>query len=382
LKNQKLSPVILILTTRNLHTAPRVLREIQALASEYAITTVGHTPAESMGAVKFIEAKTIRQSLSERIVNIVSRILRINPPVIEALSLRLADIKDLIDKTRPVVIITHEPHFLPYLKKLKNICHFKIVYNAHEYHPLEFSDRWYWNTFWKPYYENIYINCLPDVDLFINVCESISKKCEEEFNKQSIVIPNASIYHEIVPRKNEGVVKIIHHGGCIPSRKIEVMIEVAKLLGQDFHLDLMLTLNEGVYFDEVKKLAEKADNVKIIEPVQFDQIIPFTNQYDIGLFLLPPTNYNYSVALPNKLFEFIQARLCIAIGPSPEMKNIVDKNNLGVVSADFTAESMAEVIRSLDRSEIQKFKERSHAAASKLSAENFNKLFVELINGI
>jgi len=375
-----MSETLLILTTRNLQSAPRVLREIQALAGNYEIYAAGYAPPKPETQVKFIDVRTIRRSSVERAIDIIFRSIRLNPPIFKNLSQRFTDIKELVAKLKPKLIITHEPHFLPYLTKLKSDYGFKIVYNAHEYHPLEFSDRWYWNTFWKPYYENIYRNCLPDVDLFINVCESITEKCEKEFNKQSIVIPNASVYHEIDPSKNEGVVKIIHHGGCIPSRKIEVMIEVAKLLGQDFHLDLMLTLNEGEYFDEVKKLTEKADNVNIIEPVQFDQIIPYTNQYDIGLFLLPPTNYNYSVALPNKLFEFIQARLCVAIGPSPEMRNIVDKYNLGAVSADFSAESMAEVIRSLDRSEIQKFKERSHEAASKLSAENFNKLFVDSIN--
>ncbi len=373
-------PALLILTARNLHTAPRVLREIQALAGDYQIYAVGTTPIS--GDFRFIESSTIRQSLLERFINIGLRLVRQNIKVIEGVSLRLKDLESLINKVQPLIIITHEPHFLPYLKKLKNNYGFKLIYNAHEYHPLEFSDRWYWNVFWKPYYENIYRTCLPKVDLLINVCDSIAQKCEDEFNKKSIVIPNASIYYEIQPTHNAGIIKAIHHGGCIPSRKIEVMIEVAKMLGSNFQLDLMLTLNKGQYYDEIKKLADETSNVNIIEPVPFEQIVPFTSQYDIGLFLLPPTNYNYSVALPNKLFEFIQARLCVAIGPSPEMSNIVKKYNLGVVSEDFTAESMAEVIGLLSREDIQQFKERSHQAAPKLSAENFNKLFVDSISGL
>jgi hypothetical protein len=374
---------VLILTTRKLHTAPRVLREIQVLANDYRIVTVGHTPAESTIPVEFIDAKTIRQSLPERIVNIISRVLRVSPPLIGSLSLRLSDIKHLVERTRPEVIITHEPHFLPYLKKLKDIWQFKIVYNAHEYHPLEFSDYWYWNMFWKPYYENIYRSCLPSVDLFINVCDSIAKKCYSEFGKDSIVIPNASVFHDLSPSEtDDGQIRIIHHGGCIPSRKIEVMIEVARLLGDRYQLDLMLTLTEGAYYESIKKLVSEIPNVKLIPPVKFDQIVPFTNQYDIGLFLLPPTNYNYSVALPNKLFEFIQARLCVAIGPSPEMMKYVNTYDLGVVSKDFTAESMATAIGSLDVSTIQTFKQNSDRSAKKLSAETFNKLFSDSVNKI
>jgi hypothetical protein len=375
-------PNLLILTTRKLNTAPRVLREIQALAKDYTISAVGHTRPDSTTPVRFIHVSKIGQSFTERIVNIAARLMRVSPPVLESISTRLSDLRKLVDDTEADIIIAHEPHFLPFLKKLKSNHGFKLIYNAHEYHPLEFTDRWYWNAFWKPYYENIYRNCLPHVDLLINVCDSIAQKCEDEFGKKGIVIPNASIYYNIEPTHNEGIIRAIHHGGCIPSRKIEVMIEVAKMLGSNFHLDLMLTLNEGQYYDEIKKLADETSNVDIIEPVPFEQIVLFTNQYDIGLFLLPPTNYNYSVALPNKLFEFIQARLCVAIGPSPEMSNIVKKYNLGIISEDFTARSMAEAIGLLRREDIQQYKERSHQAAPKLSAENFNKLFVDSISGL
>ena len=51
------------------------------------------------------------------------------------------------------------------------------------------------------------------------------------------------------------------------------------------------------------------------------------NDYDVGLYLLPPTNFNQRYALPNKFFEFIQGRLAIAIGPSPEMAKLVERSN-------------------------------------------------------
>jgi hypothetical protein len=237
--------------------------------------------------------------------------------------------------------------------------------------------------FWKPYYENIYRNCLPAVDLFINVCDSIATKCFEEFGKKSIVIPNASIFHDLKPSEiSPKQIRIIHHGGCIPSRKIEVMIQVAEILGEGYQLDLMLTLNEGKYYDQIKTMVAGVPNVSLIPPVAFENIVPFTNQYDIGLFLLPPTNYNYSVALPNKLFEFIQARLCIATGPSPEMMNYVNAYDLGVVSESFTPESMVEAIRALSAEKIQKYKQNCDLSARKLSAETFNKLFTDSVNEI
>lgn len=86
----------------------------------------------------------------------------------------------------------------------------------------------------------------------------------------------------------------------------------------------------------------------ILEPVPMHRIVSFASTYDIGVFLLPPTNFNYRNALPNKLFEFIQARLAVAIGPSPQMAAVVREWNCGIVSDDFTPASLGENLQRLD----------------------------------
>ena len=110
--------ILLILTTRKLHSAPRVLREIEALAGKFEIYAVGHTSPKQETLVKFIDVKTIRRSTAERAIDIIFRLFRLNAPVLKTLSQRYTDIKDLVVKINPTLIITHEPHFLPFLKKL------------------------------------------------------------------------------------------------------------------------------------------------------------------------------------------------------------------------------------------------------------------------
>ncbi|MBK7701065.1 MAG: hypothetical protein IPJ39_21260 [Saprospiraceae bacterium] len=85
-------------------------------------------------------------------------------------------------------------------------------------------------------------------------------------------------------------------------------------------------------------------------------IVNFISKYDIGLYILEPTNFNNGMALPNKMFEFIQARLAIAIGPSPEMKSLVEEYNLGVVSADFDSKGLAISLNNLTHQNIIDFK--------------------------
>ena len=108
-------------------------------------------------------------------------------------------------------------------------------------------------------------------------------------------------------------------------------------------------------------------------------LVRMANHYDIGLFLLPPVNFNWRFTLPNKLFEFIQGRLAIAIGPSPEMARVVRKYGLGVVADDFAPETLAAALNALDGSAIGAFKRASHAAADELCAESNAELMLRVV---
>src|SRR5690606_10777372 len=96
---------------------------------------------------------------------------------------------------------------------------------------------------------------------------------------------------------------------------------------------------------------------------------------DVGLFNLPPYTFNYRHALPNKLFEFIQARLCIVISNSVEMKKIVEDYGLGVVSTGYSADELVTSLRQLSKSEIARYKNNAHNAAKSLSAEKYYEFY-------
>jgi hypothetical protein len=111
--------------------------------------------------------------------------------------------------------------------------------------------------------------------------------------------------------------------------------------------------------------------------------IPYAiNKYDIGLFFLEPVNFNYKHALPNKLFEFVQARLAIAIGPSPEMASIVNKYDLGLVTKSFDPKEMARSLNELTKEKIQYYKNQSHRFARELSADENKKKLLKIVAGM
>lgn len=92
-------------------------------------------------------------------------------------------------------------------------------------------------------------------------------------------------------------------------------------------------------------------------------------QYDLGLAVFFPTNYNFEKGLPNKLFEYIQGRLGIVSGPSSEIGAVIRQYGNGVSAAGFSEKELADAIRSLTKDEVERMKQASDAAAVELCAE-------------
>jgi hypothetical protein len=110
-------------------------------------------------------------------------------------------------------------------------------------------------------------------------------------------------------------------------------------------------------------------NVRLRDPVPMPELTRLCNRYDMGLYLLPPTGFNTRHMLPNKFFEFIQARIGVAIGPSAEMAPIAGQHGLGVIAEDFTPRTLAEKLNALTAEDVMRFKRNADAAAKIYKAE-------------
>ncbi|MFM7850377.1 MAG: glycosyltransferase, partial [Flammeovirgaceae bacterium] len=81
----------------------------------------------------------------------------------------------------------------------------------------------------------------------------------------------------------------------------------------------------------------------------------------------------------NKLFDFIQARLAIAIGPTPEMAEIVNKYDIGVVAEDFTPQALAAKLKSITPERISQLKRNTLKTAEELTAEKNQRQLQNLL---
>jgi hypothetical protein len=387
---------VIIISYLPLNREPRVLRQVQALKDNYKLYTIGYNPIDDPDIVFYpisdniLHKRTFIQKVKRRLKRYLSffELKNIYHKKIE----NQYNFKYILSHSieRPDVIIAHDWAGLLLASTLKKSNNWKanIYLDAHEYSPNQFSASIEWRLFTKPLIIWALKKCKNDFTIMSAVCEGIAREYENFFRfpyNSVTVITNAANYHANL-RPNDiqnNKIKLIHHGYTMVQRRLDLMIKMMKYLDPEkYELTFMLINSQPQYYNYLINEAESCENIKFIEPVPFNDIINKLNNYDIGLFLLLPENFNYKLALPNKFFEFIQARLAVAIGPSIEMKKIVSKYNIGVCSNDFTPESLAESISKMSFEQIMECKKNSHLYARELSSLPNLELINNIISGL
>jgi hypothetical protein len=281
------------------------------------------------------------------------------------------------------LLVANDMWTLPLALEIKGKA--KLLLDAHEYAPLEFEESRKWRFFFRGFNEYLCRRYLPLADAATTVCEGIAREYQRTFGVRMSVINNAPPYQDLIPTaaRVNGKIRLVHHGGAVPSRQLEAMIEAMRHLDARFTLDFVLMPTDPRYLARLRLLASADSRIGFLPPVTMHELPRVLNGYDAGIYLLPPNNFNNRFSLPNKFFDFVQARLAVVVGPSPEMASLVKRHGFGAVSADFSPVSFATAIGSLTPEKIAAFKVRAHEAARELcfekSAETLRSIVHQLV---
>ena len=340
---------------------PRVFKEWTFLKDDFEITIAGLAPC--VPDVPFIE-------------------IRKSPPrplekVRFALGMLSGSAKSFLDSYRidPVeakkqkfdLVLCNDLFPLPLAFELAQGA--PVFFDAHEYYSEQHNESLFWRIVFKPVLRKLEKTYIPRVAGMSSVSPAIAERYEREFGKEVILVRNIPIRQaDLPPVPVNRPIQLIRHGDAHPSRKLELLIRMMELLGEDYMLNLVL-IGHPKYQKKLKRMARNVPNVRFLPPAPLQEVAKAVNGYDIGICLLPPINYNHAKVLPNKLFEYMQASLAVAIGPSSEMGGIVRKYGNGIISSDFTPESLADAIRKYTPDDIQKMKSASRRASQEMTAE-------------
>jgi hypothetical protein len=257
----------------------------------------------------------------------------------------------------------------------------QVVFDAHEYAPLEFESSWYWRRLHAPAITYFLRKYATFVKASITVAPLIAEKYKQEFGLDPIVALNVPDRvplpaKEIDPKN----IRLVHHGISSRDRRLETMIEALALCHQRYSLHFMLIESDADYVRFLKNLAKDLapGRVTFHEPVAPEEIVRRVSEFEMGFYLLEPSSYNNKVALPNKFFDFIVAGLAVCIGPSPAMAEIVRQYNLGCITQTFNPRDVAKTLNDLDPDQLMTMQQAARKAAQVFNAEKEMNKVVEL----
>jgi hypothetical protein len=365
---------ILVVSRSDLARDPRVNRQIRFLARSHEVDAAGSAP--SGFERKFYCIPEMRRTKVQSALAALRLLVRRFAVEEEREGVFF---KTAIEEMRTGcydLVVANDANALPIAARARKGA--ALLLDLHEYAPREFEDSLRWRLTRGPYLSYLIRSRLHEVDAATTVCDGIAREYADHFGLVPRVVRNASAYVPLEPGSVAlgGVIRLVHHGAALRSRGLEAMIDTMRKLGSGFELTFMLVENDPGYARELRERARGMGNVSFASPVPLERICHELNRFDIGLYVLKPTNFNNTYALPNKFFEFVQARLMLAIGPSPEMASIVKEHNLGIVAEDFSPEAMAQALQGLSVESIARYKINAHKAATQLSLDREMETFL------
>lgn len=358
-------PTLLIVSFSDIANDARVKKQIDLFAERFQVTTCGRGPA-FRSDVEHIELLP-----SERRTTQIAQAILLRTKLWGAAFSLEGETRQARRQLRGRefdVAIANDTESVSVAGLAAGYAH--TLADLHEYWPGLHDQSPAWVRLRQPYYRWMIRKFVSRCGAAMTVSQTIADRYLREFGVRCSVVHNATPKHALVPTPVAQPIRIVHSGGAQPNRRPEVMMRAVARSSSDVCLDMYLTGQGTEYARELVKLADElGSRIRILPPKPYDELIAALNSYDIGIHILPPTNTNNTLALPNKLFDYVQARLGLIVGPTPDMQLRVEEYALGAVTTGFDEEAIVRVLDELDPRLVTVWKENASIAAEHLNSD-------------
>lgn len=218
------------------------------------------------------------------------------------------------------------------------------------------------------------------------VCDSIAEHYKELYNTNFEVIRNVGKFrydYEFNVPKDGSPKLIIYQGALNYGRGLEMLIKSMQFLNGH----QLWIVGTGDIEKKLKRLSSRlklSDRIKFVGRMPLGELWNYTSKAGMGVSLEEDLGLNYQYALPNKLFDYIQARIPVVVSDLPEMRSIVTQYRIGKVLSKNEPEVLAATIREVLESEstTEKYKINLELAARELCWEREEEKLIKLFKRV
>lgn len=379
-------PTLLLLSFSPIDRDPRVMRQLRLFRSDYRVVTCGYGPAPAE-ADDHIE---IPEELKPWRASYKPTALMQELHLHRRLYFGAPRVRFVLDAVRARggvdIVLANDVFAVPLAVALRP--RRGVHADLHEYSPGQGHGRT-WQRRTRPFLEWACRAYLPRADSITTTSPGFAAEYAKVFGVHCAVVPNATRHRpDLSPTPTGPTIRMVHAGAAGRARRLEIMVDAVTRLNTRtpgrYELDFYLVPGDATYIDELRARAgdPAVTGVRLQEPVPFEALVPTMHRYDAGVFICPPTTFNLLHTLPNKIFEFVQARLALVVSPNPSIGPLVTDHGVGVVTADYGTDDLVAALDALTPEDVDRYKAASHAAAAELSAENLSAPWVEGVAAI
>lgn len=254
----------------------------------------------------------------------------------------------------------------------------RIVYDSHEFFTEvpELIDRPIPRKIWLI----IERFCLKGLKYSSTVSDAIADEYYQRYGVKMAVIRNLPLRNENFGHKSTRPT-IIYQGALNKGRGLELAIEMI------YNLPCYYLVIVGSGDIEVK-LRKRVIELNLVDRVEFRGRLPYdklhflTSKAWLGISLEEDLGLNYRYALPNKLFDYIQAQIAVMVSDLPEMSKVVEEYGIGIVAKTRNPKELADMVADFFENKVLREKTITNLsiAYNELVWENEKPKFIELYN--
>jgi len=360
-------PRVLCVSFSPIHADSRVLRQLEVLSEHGDVTTVGYGPTPA-NASHHIQIPDGAASLPQTPVGVIKLALRLHSRVELASPGEKAVLAEVLASGTYDLVVANDARAFPLAFAAAKGA--PVYADMHEWAPEERATVLVWRLLVGPYMQYLCDKYLSRTAAVTSVSNGLAALYTERFDVATEVVRNAADLRELKPSPVDAdKIRLVHSGTADAERNIVELIEAVDTLGERFSLDLYLLGEPGGHLDVVKQRAASVPQVTVHDPVPPATLPSVLNEYDLGVFLYPLKTLSHQFHLPNKFFDFVQARLGLVFSSAPEIDDYIGRYGLGVITNDTTSQGLVDALRDITVADVTRYKNAAHTSAVELSSQ-------------